>query len=106
MLVQAKAKSVGAPLTVVPSLEEFEGGAELELGLAGQHQRSNAALAISLAAAWEAQWARKLHGSSAEKAVAAERRAQLVAGRQLPAEYREGLRTCHWPGRAQVPHTL
>ncbi|KAK9909332.1 hypothetical protein WJX75_000680 [Coccomyxa subellipsoidea] len=101
-VIEAKAKSVGAPLTVVPSLEEFEGGAELELGLAGQHQRSNAALAISLAAAWEAQWARKLHGSSAEKAVAAERRAQLVAGRQLPAEYREGLRACHWPGRAQL----
>ncbi|EIE20887.1 putative folylpolyglutamate synthetase [Coccomyxa subellipsoidea C-169] len=105
-VIEAKAKSVGAPLTVVPSLEEYEGGAVLELGLAGQHQRSNAALAISLAAAWEAQRARQLGTSgaadAAAQAEAAERRAALVAGRQLPAEYREGLRACHWPGRAQL----
>lgn len=104
--VQAKAKSVGAPLTVVPSLEEYEGGADLELGLAGQHQRSNAALAICLAAAWEAERARQLRSSGVADAVvqaeAAERRAHSVAGRQVPHEYREGLRACHWPGRAQV----
>jgi len=101
VVVQAKAKRVGAPLTVVPDLEQYEGGATLELGLAGQHQRSNAALAIRLAAAWEAQRAR-IGGATAEVAEAADRRAQMVAAGQLPPEYREGLRACHWPGRAQV----
>ncbi|BDA42444.1 Folylpolyglutamate synthase [Coccomyxa sp. Obi] len=105
-VIEAKAKSVGAPLMVVPSLEEYEGGADLELGLAGQHQRSNAALAICLAAAWEAERARQLRGSGAVDAVAqaeaAERRVHSLAGRRIPHEYREGLRACHWPGRAQL----
>lgn len=53
--MQAKAKEVGAPLTLVPDLEQYEGGAGLRLGLAGAHQRINAALAVALAAAWEAR---------------------------------------------------
>ncbi len=54
---QDKAREVGTSLSVAPSLEEYVGGAELDLGLAGQHQRVNAALAVSLAAAWEAKHA-------------------------------------------------
>ena len=40
---------------MVPGLDEYLGGANIDLGLAGQHQRINAALAVSLAAAWEAR---------------------------------------------------
>ena len=54
---QNKAREVGTSLSVAPSLEEYVGGAGLDLGLAGQHQRVNAALAVSLAAAWEAKHA-------------------------------------------------
>ena len=46
---------MGTSLSVVPGLDEYLGGANVDLGLAGQHQRINAALAVSLAAAWEAR---------------------------------------------------
>ena len=46
---------MGTSLSVVPGLDEYLGGANIDLGLAGQHQRINAALAVSLAAAWEAR---------------------------------------------------
>ena len=48
---------MGTSLSVVPGLDEYVGGANADLGLAGQHQRINAALAVSLAAAWEARHA-------------------------------------------------
>lgn len=41
------------PLYVCPELDAFEAGSQaLELGLAGGHQRSNAALALQLARTW------------------------------------------------------
>lgn len=41
------------PLYLCPELDEFEEGSRpLELGLAGAHQRSNAALALQLAQTW------------------------------------------------------
>ena len=54
---QDKARELGTSLSIAPSLEEYVGGADLDLGLAGQHQRVNAALAVTLAAAWEAKHA-------------------------------------------------
>jgi len=57
VLYQDKAREVGTSLTVAPPLDEYLGGADLDLGLAGQHQRVNAALAVTLAAAWEARYA-------------------------------------------------
>ena len=33
---------------------------------------------------------------------AALHRAQMVAELRLPQAYRDGLRSCYWPGRAQV----
>ena len=59
-LLQDKAREVGTSLSVAPPLEEYAGGADLDLGLAGQHQRINAALAVTLAAAWEARHAQVL----------------------------------------------
>lgn len=41
------------PLYLCPELDDFEEGSQaLELGLAGAHQRSNAALALQLARTW------------------------------------------------------
>lgn len=36
---------------------------------------------------------------------AALHRSQMVAGLKLPQAYRDGLRSCYWPGRAQVAHS-
>lgn len=45
--------SLQCPLYLCPELDAFEGdGRLLELGLAGAHQRSNAALALQLARTW------------------------------------------------------
>ena len=100
-VIQARAEEVGAPLTVVPALDVYEGGASLPLGLAGAHQRVNAALAVALAAAWEAQHAQHAHASG-HAATAAGERAEAVARLRLPEAYREGLQACYWPGRAEV----
>lgn len=41
------------PLWVCPPLEEYRAGREpLRLGLAGQHQRANASLALQLSHTW------------------------------------------------------
>lgn len=41
------------PLYLCPELDAFEAGTQvLELGLAGSHQRSNAALALQLSRTW------------------------------------------------------
>jgi len=55
--VQEKAAAVGAPLGLAPALAEYEAGdaPPVRIGLAGEHQRGNAALAVALAAAWEAR---------------------------------------------------
>ena len=48
---------MGAPLSLAPALAEYEAGGAppVRVGLAGEHQRGNAALAVALAAAWEAR---------------------------------------------------
>lgn len=73
-------------------------GSEVRLGLAGDHQKLNAALAVSLASTWEAR-----SGVAAARGLAgAEERAAAVVGGVLPAEYKEGLEKAHWPGRSHV----
>ena len=132
---QAKAAAAGAPLSLVPPLEEFEGSGapHVQLGLAGRHQRGNAALAVALAAAWEARAAGALRvkdtlggdpaagaaqesGRGLEGVDCAVRvsggasigecgvpgRLAAIAARRLPEEYRRGLASCQWPGRAQA----
>ena len=47
----------------------------------------------------------RLGGADASHANrAALHRSQMVAGLKLPQAYRDGLRSCYWPGRAQVAH--
>ena len=112
---QTRAAQVGAPLTLVPDLAAYEGGAGLKLGLAGAHQRVNAALAVALAGAWEARNAAEISskrqqqgaggagdGGEEGAAAAGRERAQMVAALRLPEAYREGLSACYWPGRAEV----
>uniref|UniRef100_A0A8B9QW37 Folylpolyglutamate synthase n=1 Tax=Anas platyrhynchos TaxID=8839 RepID=A0A8B9QW37_ANAPL len=52
-VLRDRARELGCPLYVCPELDAFEAGSQaLELGLAGGHQRSNAALALQLARTW------------------------------------------------------
>ncbi|NWX96832.1 FOLC protein, partial [Nothoprocta ornata] len=52
-VLRARARERACPLYLCPELDAFEeSGRALALGLAGDHQRSNAALALQLARAW------------------------------------------------------
>ncbi len=79
-------------------MHEADGG-PLHFGLAGAHQRINAALAVELAACWEQHVITT--SSNLRSEGAAERLAMLQSGR-LPEPYQKGLQQCVWPGRAQV----
>lgn len=63
------------------------------VGLAGKHQRVNAALAVSVC--------RSFINTCNEKAT----RIEPPLNASLPAEFITGLKTAKWPGRAQVIKT-
>ncbi|XP_066223172.1 folylpolyglutamate synthase, mitochondrial isoform X1 [Saccopteryx leptura] len=97
------AEKVSCPLYLCPPLEALEeGGPRLALGLEGEHQRSNAALALQLARSWLQQ---KDHQGIGELKVS---RPSLLC--QLPlapvflptSRMRHGLRDTEWLGRSQV----
>ncbi|KAK9822027.1 hypothetical protein WJX74_001621 [Apatococcus lobatus] len=100
-VLEEKAASANIKLSVARSLDELHqsDGAPIHFGLAGAYQRINAALAIELAACWEDRV--MAHSSSPQRHQAAARVELLQSGR-LPESYKEGLRRCIWPGRAQV----
>lgn len=74
-VVAAAAASVGAPLTLVAPLH-----AAVRLGLAGHHQRGNAALAVALAGAWE-----RRHGGPGAAARVAVRASRTPRAPRPPA---------------------
>ncbi|KAL4436660.1 hypothetical protein ABPG75_003799 [Micractinium tetrahymenae] len=96
-----KAAAVGAPLAVVRPWEGYAGAQGVALGLAGEHQKLNAALALALAGTWEGL----AGGAAGGGAAAAERAAEVAAGR-LPAVYAAGLAAASWPGRGQIVHDV
>ncbi|KAK9817171.1 hypothetical protein WJX72_010631 [[Myrmecia] bisecta] len=97
-VLQAQARQAGLPLSSASPLEAWAGGTGVQVGLAGEHQRANAGLAVALAASWELQVA----ASDPERFPQAVRHAPLLTRHQLPGEYIEGLTSCYWPGRGQV----
>lgn len=62
----------------------------------GEHQVQNAALAVQLAAAWEAR------AAAARGNTGARRRLEMLARGVLPREYVAGINGTFWPGRSQV----
>ncbi|NXR30520.1 FOLC protein, partial [Zosterops hypoxanthus] len=94
------------PLYLCPELDEFEEGSRpLELGLAGAHQRSNAALALQLAQTWLQR--RGCHGLGELKEVPPStelmgRSVPLAPAFQLTDAMIQGLRDTEWLGRTQV----
>ncbi|KAF8529057.1 FolC bifunctional protein [Hysterangium stoloniferum] len=83
MLRQRALERESVEFKVVPVLPELSG---LDLGLAGDHQRQNASLALHLAQSFLQQ----LHGSS-----------QSVSLLPLSGAFITGLERARWPGRCQ-----
>ncbi|GIL80286.1 hypothetical protein Vretifemale_9437 [Volvox reticuliferus] len=77
---------------------------EVVVGIGGEHMRVNAALAVALAAEWEAQYGATAATPSAVEPAVAAARAATVRSLALTPEYATGLRTVRWPGRSQVLH--
>uniref|UniRef100_A0A8C3JGZ6 Folylpolyglutamate synthase n=1 Tax=Calidris pygmaea TaxID=425635 RepID=A0A8C3JGZ6_9CHAR len=105
-VLRDRAQELECPLYLCPELDAFEGDHQaLELGLAGAHQRSNAALALQLARTWLQR--RGCEGLGELKEVPP---AMELAGRPVPLApaFRptdamiQGLRDTEWLGRTQV----
>jgi hypothetical protein len=114
VIAQDCAAQVGTHLQVAPPLSHFshaQQGHTISVGLAGDHQRLNASLAVVLVRSWEQHALAQQHSGSAPSgshkfdgallAAAAERLQQLQRG-VLPAAYCAGLQGAAWPGRSQV----
>eukprot|EP00076_Gallus_gallus_P016011 XP_015135198.1 folylpolyglutamate synthase, mitochondrial isoform X3 [Gallus gallus] len=109
-VLRDRARECGCPLYLCPELDAFEAGTRvLELGLAGSHQRSNAALALQLSRTWLQR--RGYEGTDVLQDVLPG--AELSAQRSVPLAPTfcpsdamiQGLRDTEWPGRTQVlPH--
>ncbi|XP_071820478.1 folylpolyglutamate synthase, mitochondrial-like isoform X2 [Apostichopus japonicus] len=118
-VVQDRAKEIGAPLRCAVSLEKNHFGEHsIQLGLAGEHQRVNASLAIHLCASFlenikaecfqvvpdiKPQTAKrvKLDETSADERVADDLGILLAQPIVLPESFITGLRECYWAGRNQ-----
>lgn len=102
-----KAKEVGTEVKIVRPLQEYilpkeYGPTEpLTLGIAGEHQKMNASLAVALAGMWEGTIAQSNSSNKKQVEGAAERAAQIAEG-TLPKEYIQGLKKAFWPGRSQI----
>lgn len=97
------AKAQDTPLEIVPSLQKYtfedsRNGAEIEIGLSGDHQKENAALAIRLVAAWEAAGFKD--GKLGPEAKS--RSDNILNELIIPKKYVLGLEKARWPGRAEL----
>ncbi|NXU68578.1 FOLC protein, partial [Horornis vulcanius] len=94
------------PLYLCPELDDFEEGCRaLELGLAGAHQRSNAALALQLARTWLQRRGCQGLGELKEVPPSTEllgRPVPLAPAFRLTDAMIQGLRDTEWLGRTQV----
>ncbi len=90
------AEEVGVALSVAKPLESYEippnhaGG--VRLGINGEHQSTNAALALALCDAFQ----------RADATPPPNVAALVSGGSTLTAASLEGLGACHWPGRGQI----
>ncbi|KAG3288044.1 folylpolyglutamate synthase, mitochondrial isoform X1 [Ictidomys tridecemlineatus] len=102
-VLRDRAQQISCPLYLCPPLEALEeGGQPLTLGLEGEHQRSNAALALQLAHCW-LQW--RDHQDVGKLKVSRPSvpwPLPLAPVFQPTSHMRHGLRDTEWPGRTQV----
>lgn len=96
-VLQERAEEVGCSLSVCPDLDEYESEGSLSLGLAGQHQRSNASLALQLSHTWLQRHVLTDPASSVEFSGVS----SAPAFQPSPAMIK-GLAETEWPGRNQT----
>jgi folylpolyglutamate synthase len=102
-VLRDRAQQISCPLYLCPPLEALEEGAPpLILGLEGEHQRSNAALALQLAHCWLQH-----HNNQDIQELKMSRpsvrwQLPLAPVFQPTSHMRHGLRDTEWPGRTQV----
>lgn len=92
--LQKRASQLGITLEEARPLEEY-GLHDLQLGLGGEHQRVNAALAVALCK----QWVMKRPPSEQTNALQ-----KVLSGGRLPDSFVNGLQLTKWAGRAEVIH--
>ncbi|NXS87272.1 FOLC protein, partial [Erpornis zantholeuca] len=105
-VLRERAQEQKCPLYLCPELDDFEEGCRaLELGLAGAHQRSNAALALQLARTWLQRRSFQALGELKEVLPSTElvgRPVPLAPVFRLTDAMIQGLRDTEWLGRTQV----
>ncbi|XP_051835999.1 folylpolyglutamate synthase, mitochondrial isoform X2 [Antechinus flavipes] len=102
-VLKDQARQLQCPLYLCPSLEAFEEEAELlQLGLAGDHQRSNAALALQLARCWLQRQGHKGIGELRATRLTSRRSLPLAPVFHPTLPMKQGLRHTEWLGRTQV----
>ncbi|NWY17826.1 FOLC protein, partial [Aphelocoma coerulescens] len=105
-VLRERAQERKCPLYLCPELDDFEEGCRaLELGLAGAHQRSNAALALQLARMWLQRRGCQTLGELKEVPPSTKlvgRPVPVAPAFQLTDAMIQGLRDTEWLGRTQV----
>uniref|UniRef100_A0A669BGF1 tetrahydrofolate synthase n=1 Tax=Oreochromis niloticus TaxID=8128 RepID=A0A669BGF1_ORENI len=100
-VLEQRAKEIGCPLWMCPQLEDYQAECKpLHLGLAGQHQRSNASLALQLSHTW-LQMRGLPDNSLPYITVNNGRMLQATAFTPSPMMVK-GLADTEWPGRSQT----
>ncbi|XP_044776248.1 folylpolyglutamate synthase, mitochondrial isoform X2 [Neomonachus schauinslandi] len=102
-VLRDRAQQISCPLYLCPPLEALEeGGPPLTLGLDGEHQRFNAALALQLARCWLQQKGHQGLGELKVSRPSVLRQMPLAPVFQPTPHMRHGLRDTEWLGRTQV----
>ncbi|XP_067661824.1 folylpolyglutamate synthase, mitochondrial-like isoform X3 [Haliotis asinina] len=100
-----RTKEKGASLYVTPSLDSYNNGESVHLGIAGSMQRYNATLALQLCRIWLDNHRKDF---SKRKWICDQsdlhdwEKIPSLDGIVLTEEMRNGLSKCYWPGRNQV----
>nr|XP_060613560.1 folylpolyglutamate synthase, mitochondrial [Anolis sagrei ordinatus] len=102
-VLKERAQKISCPLWVCPDLGAFEeGGRPLRLGLAGDHQRSNAALALQLCRTWLRQNPHLDVAEPKELWPDCKRPPPVAPAFRLDKAMLQGLQDTEWLGRNQV----
>ncbi|XP_040860455.1 folylpolyglutamate synthase, mitochondrial isoform X1 [Ochotona curzoniae] len=102
-VLRDRAQQISCPLYLCPPLEVLEeGGPPLSLGLEGEHQRANAALALQLAHCWLRRQEHQDTGELKSSQPGVLWQLPLAPVFQPTERMRHGLRDTEWLGRTQV----
>ncbi|XP_010611916.1 folylpolyglutamate synthase, mitochondrial isoform X2 [Fukomys damarensis] len=102
-VLRERAQQISCPLYLCPPLEALEeGGPPLTLGLEGEHQRSNAALALQLVHCWLRQQEHRGLGELRTSGPSIRWQLPLAPVFQPTAHMQHGLQDTEWPGRTQM----